>query len=68
MFKNLTQKISAAAVIATVGSVMLLSPLSAAAGNTQSQGQGVKCYWVLTSSDAATGSNVYTRVCRKSGV
>jgi hypothetical protein len=42
-----------------------LAPASASAGNTVSQGHGVKCYWVLVSSNPATGSNVYTQVCRK---
>ncbi len=47
---------------------LLMAPSQALAGNTVSMGKGVKCYWVLVSSNPATGSNVYTQVCRKSGV
>lgn len=67
MTKNLSSKLSIAASAAAIGLVTLLSPINALASGTQSQGGGVKCYWVLTSSDPATGSNVYTRVCRKGG-
>ena len=68
MLNSFKSKLAMAASVAAVGSVMLFVPMSASASGTQSQGGGVKCYLVLTSYDAATGSSVYTRVCRRSGV
>jgi hypothetical protein len=68
MIKFFSSKLILAASLAAMGSAMLFAPLQAAASGTQSQGGGVKCYWALVSYDAATGSSVYTRVCRKSGV
>lgn len=47
-------------------SASLVAP--AIAGNTVSQGHGVKCYWVVVSSDPATGSQVLQYVCSRSGV
>jgi hypothetical protein len=44
---------------------LLFTPASASAGNTVSMGHGVKCYWVLVSSNPATGSQVHKQVCRK---
>lgn len=67
MKKSLVERLLACASIAAVSSTLLIAPQAAFAGNTVSQGGGVKCYWVLVSSDPATGSNVYTRVCRKGG-
>jgi hypothetical protein len=67
MIKFFSSKLILGASVAAMGSAMLFAPLQAAAGNTQSQGGGVKCYNVLVSYDAATGSSVYTRVCRKGG-
>jgi hypothetical protein len=45
----------------------LLASTHAVAGNTVSLGGGVKCSWVLVSSNPATGSYIYTQVCRKGG-
>jgi hypothetical protein len=57
--------LSTSVAFASLAAALLLAPASASAGNTVSQGHGVKCYWVLVSSNPATGSNVYTQVCRK---
>ena len=67
MMKSLFDRALACASIAVVASTLFIAPQAAFAGNTVSQGGGVKCYWVLVSSNPATGSNVYTRVCRKGG-
>jgi hypothetical protein len=50
---------------ASLLSASLMAPASA--GNTVSKGHGVKCYWMLVSSDPATGSNVYRYVCSSGG-
>lgn len=58
--QSLTRKLFTLAV----GSLLTLGALSPAmAGNGYSLGHGVKCYYVLVSSDPATGSNVYATVC-----
>ncbi len=67
MMKSLRERMLACVSIAVVGSTLFIAPQAAFARNGVSQGGGVKCYWVLVSSDPATGSNVYTRVCRKGG-
>jgi hypothetical protein len=46
-----------------LGSAALLAPIAATAGEGQSQGHGIKCYWVLVSQP--DGSQVYQQVCRK---
>jgi len=48
---------------ASLLSVSLISPASAARG--ASQGHGVKCYWVVVSSDPATGAQVLQYVCSR---
>jgi len=63
----LTTKLSFAGLTSLFAAAMLLAPLSASAGNTVSKGGGVKCYWVVVSSNPATGTYVYTQVCRKGG-
>ncbi len=57
--------LSTSAALASLAGALLFTPATASAGNTVSLGHGVKCYWVLVSSNPATGSNVYTQVCRK---
>ena len=68
MMQTSTSKLLAGAALVALSATALLAPLQALAGNTQSKGHAVKCYWVLVSSNPATGSNVYTQVCRKVGV
>jgi hypothetical protein len=65
MLKTLPSKILALVAFAVLSSTTLLAPQKAFAGNTVSQGHGVKCSWVLVSSNPATGSYVYKQVCRK---
>ncbi|MEI8156914.1 MAG: hypothetical protein WCH60_08600 [Burkholderiales bacterium] len=67
MMKTLCNRMLACASIAALSSTLFIAPQVAYAGNTTSQGGGVKCYWVLVSSDPTIGSSVYTRVCRKGG-
>lgn len=67
MIKNLFESAWTPLWMAALAVVLIALPKPVLAGNTVSQGGGVKCYWVLVSSDPATGSNVYTRVCRKGG-
>jgi hypothetical protein len=57
--------LSTGAAIASLAGALLMIPATASAGNTVSQGHGVKCYWVLVSSNPATGSQVHKQVCRK---
>jgi hypothetical protein len=57
--------LSSSVAFASLAAALLLAPVSASAGNTVSQGHGVKCYWVLVSSNPATGSQVHKQVCRK---
>jgi hypothetical protein len=57
--------LSTTVALASMAAALLLTPASASAGNTVSQGHGVKCYWVLVSSNPATGSQVHKQVCRK---
>lgn len=66
MTKSLTSKLIAGATMACLSVAALLVSPSAMAG--KSQGGGVKCYWLLVSSNPATNSQVYNRVCRKGGV
>ncbi len=68
MIKTFTSRLLAGATFASLTAALLLAPLQASAGGTTSKGHGVKCYWVVVSSDPATGSNVYQFVCRKGGV
>jgi hypothetical protein len=68
MPKSIQLALSTSAALASLAAALLLTPASASAGNTVSQGHGVKCYWVLVSSNPATGSQVHKQVCRKSGV
>ncbi len=68
MFKFITTRLSLAVTVSSLAGAMLMAPQTASAGNTVSKGGGVKCYWVLVSSNPATGSYVYTQVCRKGGV
>lgn len=65
MTKSLTSKLIAGATMACLSVAALLVSPSAMAG--KSQGGGVKCYWLLVSSNPATNSQVYNRVCRKGG-
>jgi hypothetical protein len=65
MSKSIRFALSTSTALASLAAALLFTPASASAGNTVSQGHGVKCYWVLVSSNPATGSNVYTQVCRK---
>ena len=67
MTKSLTIRLIAGATMACLSVAALLVSPSAMAGKTSSQGGGVKCYWLLVSSNPATNSNVYNRVCRKGG-
>ena len=48
---------------ASLLSLSLIGPASAARG--ASQGHGVKCYWVVVSSDPATGAQVLQYVCSR---
>lgn len=59
--------LSCAAASSLLATTLLLASPSALAGNTVSQGGGVKCYWVVVSSNPATGTYVYNQVCRKGG-
>jgi hypothetical protein len=66
MTKSFTSKLVATAVLAALSSVMLIAPLQASAATLAfSAGHGVKCYYVLVSSDPATGTNVWATVCGK---
>jgi hypothetical protein len=65
MTKSFTSKFLAAAAFASLAGTTLLAPQQALAGNTTSLGHGVKCSWVLVSSNPATGSYVHKQVCRK---
>ena len=49
--------------LAATASLTLVMAGTAAAGNTTSKGQGVKCSWVLVSS--VNGVNTYQQICRK---
>jgi hypothetical protein len=44
-----------------------LTSVTASAARGVSQGGGIKCYWVVTSSNPATGSQTLTRVCSPKG-
>ena len=66
MTKSLTTRLLAGATMACLSVAALLVSPSAIAG--KSQGGGVKCWWLLVSSNPATNSDVYKRVCRKGGV
>lgn len=57
--------LSTGTAIASLAGALLMTPATASAGNTVSKGHGVKCYWVLVSSNPATGSQVHKQVCRK---
>ena len=48
---------------ASLLSLSLIGPASAVRGG--SQGHGVKCYWVVVSSDPATGAQVLQYVCSR---
>jgi hypothetical protein len=61
--KSFTSRLIGALAIAALGSAMFV-PLQASAEGT-SQGHGIKCYYVLVSSDPATGTYVYQTVCGK---
>ena len=50
-----------AVLTASLLSASLIAPANA--GNAVRKGHGVKCYWMLVSSDPATGANVYQYVC-----
>ena len=63
MKKFLTAKVFAVATFAALTAASLFAPLQANAAG--SQGHGVKCYYVLVSSDPATGTNVWATVCGK---
>jgi len=65
MSKSIQLVLSSSVAFASLAAALLLAPVSASAGNTVSQGHGVKCYWVLVSSNPATGSQVHKQVCRK---
>jgi hypothetical protein len=65
MSKYIRIVLSTSAALASLAGALLLTPVTASAGNTVSQGHGVKCYWVLVSSNPATGSQVHKQVCRK---
>ncbi len=65
MSKSIPLALSTTVALASMAAALLLTPASASAGNTVSQGHGVKCYWVLVSSNPATGSQVHKQVCRK---
>jgi hypothetical protein len=65
MMNSISKRMIGFALFAAASGSLLVAPQTAMAGNTVSLGKGVKCYWVLVSSTPATGSNVYTQVCRK---
>lgn len=67
MIKSFVSKVITGTTFASLATAMLLTPQHALASGTTSMGGGVKCYWVVVSSNPATGSQVLTRVCRKSG-
>lgn len=67
MIKSFAAKLLIGATFASLTAAMLLAPQQASAGGTTSLGHGVKCGWVVVSSDPATGTNVYKWVCRKGG-
>jgi hypothetical protein len=57
-------KLLALVAFAVLSSTTLLAPQQAFAGNSPSaSGHGVKCYWVLVSSNPATGSLTCTSKC-----
>ncbi len=65
MTKSIQLAFTTSAVLTSLAAALLFTPASASAGNTVSMGHGVKCYWVLVSSNPATGSQVHKQVCRK---
>jgi len=66
MFKSVIIKLSTLAAFFTVAGTMLLAPQAASAGNTVSQGHGVKCTWVVVS--VVGNTTTLKQICRKSGV
>jgi hypothetical protein len=67
MIKSFASKLISGTAFASLTAAMLLAPQHALAGNTTSAGHGIKCYYVVVSSNPATGSQVLARVCRKGG-
>jgi hypothetical protein len=65
MLKTMSSRLLALVAFAVLSTTTLLAPQQAFAGNSVSRGHGVKCYWVLVSSNPATGAYVYKQVCRK---
>jgi hypothetical protein len=61
--KSFATKLISAVTFAALASATF-APLQANASGT-SQGHGIKCYFVLVSSDPATGTYVYEQVCGK---
>jgi hypothetical protein len=61
--KSLATKLLAIAAFAAF-TTSLMAPVQAFASGG-SLGHGVKCWWVLVSYDAATGTSTYTQVCAK---
>ena len=62
MFKSVAAKLSFATAFSALA--MLLAPQSAMAARGVSQGNGVKCNWVVVA-NPAPGHFVYKQVCRK---
>jgi hypothetical protein len=63
MTQSITRRLATFALSATLAAPALTFSLPAAAGEGNSIGHGVKCYWVLVSS--VNGVNTYQQVCRK---
>jgi hypothetical protein len=65
MMNSISKRLIGFAMFTAVCGSLLGVQQTAHAGNTVSLGKGVKCYWVLVSSNPATGSYVHKQVCRK---
>ncbi len=58
MMNSISKRLIGFALFAAASGSLLVVPQTALAANTVSLGNGVKCYWVLVSSNPATGRSV----------
>lgn len=67
MNKSITSRIVTTSVLIAIATALSLTSATASAARGVSQGKGIKCYWVVTSSNPATGAQTLVRACSPKG-
>ena len=67
MNQSITTRVIATSALIAITTLLSVTSLTASAARGVSQGGGIKCGWVVTSSNPATGAQTLIRVCSPKG-